>query len=151
MHSRQPANFLAPKFRVHSLSYRLDFQICALCFVPVFLQRELFNISRFLFANPASLLSSQHPLLHLYLPSASSIQYIYLLHHIMCFYVGALCFVSVFCDRQLFNTFTDWIFLFAHSAAFLSSWLIITYLSLSSKSMGSLLVYYSYLTKAFRR
>ena len=67
--------------------YRLDFQICDLCFVSVFLQRRLFDVYTLLFAHSASLMSSRHPLIRFCLPSASCIQYIYLSHQIMIFYI----------------------------------------------------------------
>ena len=69
--------------------YRLEFQNFSLCFVPVLIQHWLLNISIFLFARSASFISSRHPLLSFYLPSALYIKYIYKYHHIMSSYITA--------------------------------------------------------------
>ena len=96
LYLRQTAHFTAPDLRVHSLSdckikkiviYRLNFKIWSLWFVSVFLKLRLLNISTLLFAYSALVISSRHPLLCFYLPSASIIKYIYPYYHRMRFYI----------------------------------------------------------------
>ena len=152
MHSRQPAHFPAPNFRVHSLSnfkrrkdnylpFRLSNLRPLLCFcIPsasiircIYPLVCTFCFAYVVTAPSDSFLSSFSVVYSIYIPIAPNYDF---LHHI------ALCFISVFLELLLFNTSADWTFLFTHSSVFLLSRLIIAFLSLSGKSTGYLLVYF---------